>query len=399
MKILVVNAGSSSLKYQLFDMDTESVIVKGGVERIGIRGSVLHHKWAQGEKVIEQDMPNHKVAMQAVLDALVHPEYGAIHSMSEIDAVGHRVLHSGGDFDGSVLLDDEVLNICKKNAELGPLHMPANILGIEACREVMPHTPMALVFDTAFHATMPPHAYMYAVDYDDYKNYKVRKYGFHGTSHKYVSQEAIKYLGRGAAGTKIITAHLGGGSSLSAVMDGKCVDTSMGFTPLAGVPMGTRSGDIDPAVLEFLAAKKGYTVLDCINYLNKQCGVAGISGISSDFRDLTKAAAEGNERAQLALDMFAYAVKKYIGSYIAAMDGLDCLVFTAGIGENTWQVREMICDKMDCFGIALDAEKNRLKNDGAIHDITGEGSKVKVLVIPTNEELVIARETKELVEA
>ena len=227
----------------------------------------------------------------------------------------------------------------------------------------------------------------------------MRKYGFHGTSHKYVSQEAIKYLGRGAAGTKIITAHLGGGSSLSAVMDGKCVDTSMGFTPLAGVPMGTRSGDIDPAVLEFLAAKKGYTVLDCINYLNKQCGVAGISGISSDFRDLTKAAAEGNERAQLALDMFAYAVKKYIGSYIAAMDGLDCLVFTAGIGENTWQVREMICDKMDCFGIALDAEKNRLKNDGAIHDITGEGSKVKVLVIPTNEELVIARETKELVEA
>ena len=399
MKILVVNAGSSSLKYQLFDMDTESVIVKGGVERIGIRGSVLHHKWAQGEMVIEQDMPNHKVAMQAVLDALVHPEYGAIHSMSEIDAVGHRVLHSGGDFDGSVLLDDEVLKICKKNAELGPLHMPANILGIEACREVMPHTPMALVFDTAFHATMPPHAYMYAVDYDDYKNYKVRKYGFHGTSHKYVSQEAIKYLGRGAAGTKIITAHLGGGSSLSAVMDGKCVDTSMGFTPLAGVPMGTRSGDIDPAVLEFLAAKKGYTVLDCINYLNKQCGVAGISGISSDFRDLTKAAAEGNERAQLALDMFAYAVKKYIGSYIAAMDGLDCLVFTAGIGENTWQVREMICDKMDCFGIALDAEKNRLKNDGAIHDITGEGSKVKVLVIPTNEELVIARETKELVEA
>ena len=256
MKILVVNAGSSSLKYQLFDMDTESVIVKCGVERIGIRGSVLKHKTKDGEKVIEQDMPNHKVAMQLVLDALVHPEYGVIKSMSEIDAVGHRVLHSGGDFDRSVLLDDEVLAICKKNAELGPLHMPANILGIEACKEVMPDTPMGLVFDTAFHATMPPHAYMYAIDYNDYKDYKIRKYGFHGTSHKYVSQEAIKCLGGKAEGTKIITCHLGGGSSICAVKDGKCVDTSMGFTPLAGVPMGTRSGDIDPAVLEFLAAKK-----------------------------------------------------------------------------------------------------------------------------------------------
>ena len=316
--------------------------------------------------------------------------------MAEIDAVGHRVLHSGGDFDGSVLLNDEVLAICKKNAELGPLHMPANILGIEACREVMPDTPMALVFDTAFHATMPPHAYMYAIDYDDYKNYKIRKYGFHGTSHKYVSQEAIKYLGGRAEGTKIVTCHLGGGSSVSAVKDGKCADTSMGFTPLAGVPMGTRSGDIDPAVLEFLAAKKNYSMLDCINYLNKQCGVAGVSGVSSDFRDLTKAAAEGNERAQLALDLFAYGVKKYIGAYAAAMNGLDCLVFTAGIGENTWQVRKMICDDMDFFGIKIDEEKNERKNDGAIHEITGEGSKVRVLVIPTNEELVIARETKDL---
>ena len=396
MKILVVNAGSSSLKYQLFDMDTEKVIVKGGCERIGIRGSKLTHKTDKGETDIEQDMPNHKVAMQLVLQALVHPEYGVIKSMAEIDAVGHRVLHSGGDFDGSVLLNDEVLAICKKNAELGPLHMPANILGIEACREVMPDTPMALVFDTAFHATMPPHAYMYVIDYDDYKNYKIRKYGFHGTSHKYVSQEAIKYLGGRAEGTKIVTCHLGGGSSVSAVKDGKCADTSMGFTPLAGVPMGTRSGDIDPAVLEFLAAKKNYSMLDCINYLNKQCGVAGVSGVSSDFRDLTKAAAEGNERAQLALDLFAYGVKKYIGAYAAAMNGLDCLVFTAGIGENTWQVRKMICDDMDFFGIKIDEEKNERKNDGAIHEITGEGSKVRVLVIPTNEELVIARETKDL---
>ncbi len=399
MKILVVNAGSSSLKYQLFDMDTESVIVKGGVERIGIRGSVLRHKTEKGEKVIEQDMPNHKVAMQLVLNALVDPEYGVLRSMSEIDAVGHRVLHSGGDFDRSVLFSEEVLQVCKKNAELGPLHMPANILGMEACREVMPNTPMALVFDTAFHATMPARAYMYAIDYNDYKDYKIRKYGFHGTSHKYVSQEAVKYLAKPVEETKIVTCHLGGGSSISAVKGGKCVDTSMGFTPLAGVPMGTRSGDIDPAVLEYLAAKKHYTVLDCINYLNKQCGVAGISGVSSDFRDLTKAASEGNERAQLAIDIFVYGVKKYIGAYIAAMNGIDCLVFTAGIGENTWQIRKDICADMGYFGINIDEEKNQMKNDGKIHDITGKDAKVKVLVIPTNEELVIARETKELLEA
>ena len=367
MKILVVNAGSSSLKYQLIDMDTEIVIAKGGCERIGIRGSNLKHKTSKGETLIEKDMPNHKVAIQLVLEALVNPEYGAIKSMDEIDAVGHRVVHSGEDFNCSVLLNDEVMKKCRANIELAPLHMPANILGIEACKEAMPDKPMALVFDTAFHSTMPAYAYMYAIDYNDYKEYKVRRYGFHGTSHKYVSQEAIKYLGKKAEDTKIITCHLGGGSSISAVKGGKCVDTSMGFTPLAGVPMGTRSGDIDPAVLEYLAAKKHYTVLDCINYLNKQCGVAGISGVSSDFRDLTKAADEGNERAQLALDVFAYDVKKYIGSYIAAMDGLDCLVFTAGIGENTWLVREMICDKMDYFGIRIDKERNSKKNDGTIH--------------------------------
>ena len=398
MKILVVNAGSSSLKYQLIDMDTETVIAKGGCERIGIRGSNLKHKTSKGETLIEKDMPNHKVAIQLVLEALVNPEYGAIKSMDEIDAVGHRVVHSGEDFNCSVLLNDEVMKKCRANIELAPLHMPANILGIEACKEAMPDKPMALVFDTAFHSTMPAYAYMYAIDYNDYKEYKVRRYGFHGTSHKYVSQEAIKYLGKKAEDTKIITCHLGGGSSISAVKGGKCVDTSMGFTPLAGVPMGTRSGDIDPAVLEYLAAKKHYTVLDCINYLNKQCGVAGISGVSSDFRDLTKAADEGNERAQLALDVFAYDVKKYIGSYIAAMDGLDCLVFTAGIGENTWLVREMICDKMDYFGIRIDKERNSKKNDGTIHDISAADSKVKVLVIPINEELVIARETKELLE-
>ena len=398
MKILVANAGSSSLKYQLIDMDTEEVMAEGGCERIGIRGSSLKHKTAKGEKVIEQDMPNHKIAIQMVLDALVNKEYGAIRSMKEIDAVGHRLVHSAEDFNKSVLLTDEVLEICRRNAELAPLHQPANILGIEACKEVMPDTPMALVFDTAFHSTMPQYAYMYAIDYDDYKNYKIRKYGFHGTSHKYVSQEAIRYLGKKAEDTKIVTCHLGGGSSISAIMGGKSVDTSMGFTPLAGVPMGTRSGDIDPAVLEYLAAKKNYTLLDCNEYLNKKCGVAGVSGISSDFRDLTKAADEGNERAKLALDMFVYSCKKYIGSYVAAMDGLDCLVFTAGIGENTWQVRKGICDGLKFFGISIDDEKNMQKNDGAIHDISAKDSKVKVLVIPTNEELVIARETKELLE-
>lgn len=396
MKILVVNAGSSSLKYQLIDMDTEKVIAKGGCERIGIRGSKLTHKTDKGETDIEQDMPNHKVALKLVLDALVNKDYGAISSMNEIDAVGHRVVHSGEDFNKSVLLTDEVMEKCRANVELAPLHMPANILGIEACKEVMPHTPMALVFDTAFHSTMPQYAYMYAIDYDDYKDFKIRRYGFHGTSHKYVSQEAIKYLGKGAEGTKIVTCHLGGGSSISAVKDGKCVDTSMGFTPLAGVPMGTRSGDIDPAVLEYLAAKKNYSILDCVNYLNKNCGVAGVSGVSSDFRDLTKAAAEGNERAKLALDLFVYDVKKYIGSYTAAMNGLDCLVFTAGIGENTWQVRKAICDNMEFFGIKIDEKKNEQKNDGKIHEITAEGAKVRVLVIPTNEELVIARETKDL---
>ena len=261
MKILVVNAGSSSLKYQLIDMDTENVIAKGGCERIGIRGSNLKHKTAKGETLIEKDMPNHKVAIQLVLEALVNPEYGAIKSMDEIDAVGHRVVHSAEDFNCSVLLNDEVMKKCRINAELAPLHMPANILGIEACMEAMPGKPMGLVFDTAFHSTMPAYAYMYAIDYNDYKDFKIRKYGFHGTSHKYVSQEAIKYLGKKAEDTKIITCHLGGGSSISAVKGGKCVDTSMGFTPLAGVPMGTRSGDIDPAVLEYLAAKKHFTIL------------------------------------------------------------------------------------------------------------------------------------------
>ena len=399
MKILVVNAGSSSLKYQLIDMDKEGVIAKGNVERIGIPGSELTHKANGAVTVIEEDIPDHKAAIKLVLDSLVNPSYGVVGSMSEIDAVGHRMVHSGEDFNCSVLVTDEVMEKCRNNIELAPLHQPANILGVEACREVMPDTPMVLVFDTAFHSTMPAAAYMYAIDYNDYKNLKIRRYGFHGTSHKFVSQEAIRCLGAKGKGSRIVTCHLGGGSSISAVLDGKSVDTSMGFTPLAGIPMGTRSGDIDPAVLEYLAAKKGFTVSQCVTYLNKSGGVAGISGVSSDFRDLQKAADEGNERAALALDVFAYNVRKYIGAYAAAMGGLDCVVFTAGIGENTPRVRRSICEGLEFLGIKVDDEKNAAKNDGTIHDIGAADSKVRLLVIPTNEELVIARETKELTQA
>ena len=399
MKVLVVNAGSSSLKYQLIDMDTEGVIAKGGCERIGLPKSLLKHKTAKGEKLIEQDMPDHKVAIRLVLDALVNPEYGAISSMKEIDAVGHRLVHSAEDFNCSVLVTDEVMKKCKANIELAPLHQPANITGIEACMEVMPNTPMALVFDTAFHSTMPDYAYMYAIDYDDYKNYKIRRYGFHGTSHKFVSQEAAKYLNKKPEELKIITCHLGNGSSISAVKGGECVDTSMGLTPLCGVPMGTRSGDIDPSVVEYLSHKKNFSIEQAVDYLNKKCGVAGVSGVSSDFRDLIKAADEGNARARLALDVFNYQCKKYIGSYAAAMNGVDCIVFTAGIGENTTVVRSAICKDMDFLGIKIDEAKNNTKNDGTIRDITADGAKVKVLVIPTNEELVIARETKALVES
>lgn len=396
MKILVVNAGSSSLKYQLFDMDTESVIVKGGVERIGIRGSVLHHKWAQGEKVIEQDMPNHKVAMQAVLDALVHPEYGAIHSMSEIDAVGHRVLHSGGDFDGSVLLDDEVLKICKKNAELGPLHMPANILGIEACREVMPHTPMALVFDTAFHATMPPHAYMYAVDYDDYKNYKVRKYGFHGTSHKYVAQTGAKLAGLDFENSKIITCHIGNGASVTAVLNGKSFDTSMGFSPVDGLVMGTRCGNVDPSAVTFIGEKEGMSYAELNEMMNKKSGVLGLTDLSSDMRDIDRAYDEGNPRAILARDMHYGRIRRFVGEYAAEMGGVDMIVFTGGVGENSCEMRESVCTGLEFMGVEFDREANKGAR-GVNKILSTPGSRVKVAVIATDEELVIATDTYNLV--
>ena len=397
MKILVVNAGSSSLKYQLIDMDTEVAIAKGGCERIGIKGSNLKHKSLKGETIIEKDMPNHKVAVQIVLKALVDPDIGVISSMDEIGAVGHRVVHSGEDFNKSVILTEEVMKVCEKNAELAPLHMPANITGINACKEVMPNTPMVGVFDTAFHSTMPDYAYMYAIPYEDYQKYKIRRYGFHGVSHKYVANEAANYLNTDIKKMKIITCHLGNGSSITAVDGGNSIDTSMGFTPLEGLPMGTRCGNIDPEVIRFISQKKGLSLIEVLDYLNKKSGVAGISGVSSDFRDLEKASLEGNYRAQLALEVFTYQCKKYIGSYAAAMGGLDCLVFTAGIGENTISVRSDIVKGLEFLGINIDSAKNNTKNNGAIRDITAKGSKVKVLIVPTNEELVIARETKELV--
>ena len=396
MKILVINSGSSSLKYQLIDMETEEVIAKGNCERIGIDGSKLTHKASGKEIVVAQPMPDHNVAVQLVLKALTNKEAGVISSMKEIDAVGHRVVASGEAFKQTTLVSSETMAVMEEIKDLAPLHNPAAIVGVEACRAAMPETPMALVFDTAFHFTMPEYAYMYAVDYADYEKYKVRRYGAHGTSHKFVSREAAKYLGKKPEELKIITCHLGNGSSITAVNGGKCVDTSMGFTPLAGVPMGTRSGDIDYAAAEYIARKKGLDAAETLTYLNKKCGMLGVSGVSSDFRDLTAAKAAGNKRAALALDMFNYACKKYVGAYAAAMNGVDCLVFTAGVGENTPGVRKGICENMQYLGLEIDEEKNAEKNNGEIRDITGKNSKVKVLIIPTNEELVIARETMEL---
>ncbi len=396
MKVLVINSGSSSLKYQLIDMETENVIAKGTCERIGIDGSKLTHKAKGKETVIQQAMPNHNVAVALVLKALTDAETGVISSMEEIDAVGHRAVASGEVFKKPTLVTEDSIAKMEELADLAPLHNPPAIIGVKACKAAMPNTPMAFVFDTSFHFTMPDYAYMYGINYEDYEKYSVRRYGFHGTSHKFVSQEAAKYLNKKPEELKIVTCHLGNGSSITAIDGGKSVDTSMGFTPLAGVPMGTRSGDIDCAVVEYLAQKKGLTLPETLTYLNKQCGVAGISGVSSDFRDLTAARDAGNKRAALALDMFSYACKKYVGAYAAAMNGVDCIVFTAGVGENTPCVRAAICENMQYLGLEIDLEKNEEKNNGAIRDITGQNSKVKVLIIPTNEELVIARETVEL---
>ena len=360
MKILVINAGSSSLKYQLIDIETETVLAKGLCERIGIEGSKLNHTPNGGDKVvIENHMNDHSDAIKMVLDALVNSEYGVISDMSEISAVGHRVVHGGELFSKSVIINDELKDAVKECIPLAPLHNPANLIGIDACEKAMPGVPQVGVFDTAFHQTMPKEVYMYGLPYDLYTDYKIRRYGFHGTSHKYVSSKAAEILGKDIKDLKIITCHLGNGSSITAVENGKSVATSMGLTPLAGTVMGTRCGSIDPAIIKFIADQKDITLEEVDNILNKESGVYGISGVSSDFRDLDAAAKSGNERAQLALDMFVYSVRKYIGQYIVQMGGVDAIVFTAGVGENDGKMREAITKDLDFLGISIDTEKNK----------------------------------------
>ena len=397
MKILVINAGSSSLKYQLFDMENESIIAKGACERIGIDGHLKHTPLVGDKPKFDEDVafPTHAEAIAAVLEKLVSKEYGVVESMAEINAVGHRVLHGGQKFTASTLVDDKVKDAIRACFPLGPLHNPANLMGIEACEKAMPGVPQVAVFDTAFHQTMPASSYMYAIPYKYYEEYGVRRYGFHGTSHRYVSAEAIKVMGLQKEGSKIVTCHLGNGSSMAAVKDGKCFDTSMGLTPLEGVPMGTRCGSVDPAVVEFIANAEGISASETLTMLNKKSGVLAVSGVSSDFRDLDEAAAKGNERAKLALDMFNYNVRKYIGSYAAAMGGLDGIVFTAGIGENSIEVREEILKGLEFLGVKLDKEANNCR--GKVQKISTADSKVQVYVIPTNEELVIARDTEDIV--
>ena len=392
MNILVINAGSSSLKYQLLNPDTQEVLAKGLCERIGIDGKFTY-KPAGKDPIKDADvaMPTHSEAIQTVLHALVDEKSGVIGSMKEIDAVGHRVVHGGEKFAQSVLITDEVMAAIEECNPLAPLHNPANIIGIKACQELMPGTPMVAVFDTAFHQTMPPVAYTYALPYEYYEQDKVRRYGFHGTSHKYVSQRAAAMLGKPIEELKLISCHLGNGSSITAIDGGKSVDTSMGFTPLAGLPMGTRSGDLDAGILEYLMNKHGYNIDEMLNVLNKKSGVLGISGVSSDFRDLESAAPQGNQRAQLALDVFHYSVKKYIGAYAAAMGGVDAIIFTAGVGENGPDTRAEAVAGLEYMGVKLDPEKNNTR--GKEVDIATDDSKVRILVIPTNEELMIAMDT------
>lgn len=394
MKILVINAGSSSLKYQLIDMENESLLAKGLCERIGIDGR-LTHKPQNGKPVYEADVPfpTHKEAIEAVLEKLTSKDYGVVETMAEIGAVGHRVLHGGIEFTESCVVDDACEAAIKKCFPLGPLHNPANLMGIKACQAAMPGVPQVAVFDTSFGMSMTPEAYIYAIPYEYYENDSIRRYGFHGTSHRFVSARACEIMGK--KGTRVINCHLGNGSSVSASIDGKCVDTSMGLTPLEGLPMGTRSGNLDPAILQFIMNKYGYTADEMLNVLNKKSGVLGISGVGSDFRDLEKAAKEGNERAQLALDKFAYEVRKYIGSYAAAMGGVDIITFTAGVGENGPDMRENICKGLEFLGVHVDHEKNQVR--GKETDISAADSTVKVYVIPTNEELMIARDTLALV--
>lgn len=398
MKVLVINCGSSSLKYQVLDMDGENLLAKGLVERIGMDGSVITHtkignedKWKN-----EVPMPTHKEAIEQVLNAIVDPEHGVLKDMSELGAVGHRVVHGGEHYANSVLIDEEVLTHLDELSELAPLHNPANILGIRACQKLMPNTPMVAVFDTAFHQTMPAESYIYALPYEFYEKYGVRRYGFHGTSHKYVADRAAKMMNVSLDDMKLITCHLGNGASVSAIKRGKCIDTSMGFTPLEGLVMGTRCGDIDPSITTFISEKEHLSAEEMNEVMNKKSGVLGISGISSDFRDIEAAAEEGNERAQLALKVFAHKVRAYIGAFIAEMNGLDALVFTAGVGENDIAMRDIICNDLGNLGIKLDLVKNKIRGKEAI--ISRSDSPVTIMLIPTNEELMIARDTVDIVE-
>lgn len=396
MKVLVVNAGSSTLKYQLISMTNEDVIAKGGCDRITQDDSVLIHKTFDKRSIkIFKKMSNHKEALKLVLEALLDNDFGVIKSVDEIKGVGHRVVHSGEDFNKSVLVTDEVIKICEKNAELAPLHMPPSNDCIKACRSVMPDTPMVLTFDTSFHSTMPNYAFLYSIPYVDYEKYKIRKYGFHGTSHRYVSELAQRYLGKEDA--KIVTCHLGNGASMAAVNGGKSVDTTMGMTPLEGLTMGTRSGDIDPAVIKYLMTKKGISLDQAMDYLNKASGLLGLSGISNDNRDLEEAASKGNKRAQIALDIFDYKIKRYIGAFAAVMGGIDALVFTGGIGENSSYHRSHVVDGLEFLGIKIDNNKNEGGIISQINDISDPNATVKTLIIPTNEELVIARDAKEII--
>lgn len=397
MNILVINCGSSSCKFQLFNIDTGDVLAKGLCERIGIDGKLTYKPTGKDEYVSTEPMPDHKVAVKMVLDALVDKDHGVEADISEIAAVGHRVLHGGKYYSASVIVDDDVKRVVRECFPLGPLHNPANLIGIEACEAVLPEgTPQVAVFDTAFHQTMPPKAFMYALPYEYYEKYSIRRYGFHGTSHRYVSKRAADFLGKDLKDLKMVTCHLGNGSSFAAVKDGKCADTSMGLTPLAGICMGTRCGDIDPAIVPFIMEKEGLTASQMDTLMNKQSGVMGLSGVSSDFRDLAAASESGNEKATLALDMFEYQAKKIIGSYAAAMGGVDVIVFTAGIGENSDYIREAICDDMEFLGVELDKDINKGMRKEAI--ISKPSSKVTVVVIPTNEELAIAKETQALVQ-
>ena len=395
MNVLVINCGSSSLKYQLIDSETEAVLAKGLCERIGIDGRLVYQKAGNDKEITEASMPTHKEAIQMVLEALTNEKTGAIKSLDEVNAIGHRIVHGGEKFASSAIITDEMIKAVEECNDLAPLHNPANLIGIRVCSELMPNVPQVGVFDTAFHQTMPAKAYLYGLPIEYYKNYKVRRYGFHGNSPSFVSKRAVEFLGLDKDNSKVIVCHLGNGSSISAVQNGKCVDTTMGLTPLEGVVMGTRSGSIDPAIVEYIAKKENLDLAGVMNVLNKKSGLQGMSGVSSDMRDLRAAAAEGNEDAKNAIEVLCYGIAKYVGGYVAAMNGVDAIVFTAGIGENVGMIREKVCSYLGYLGVTIDAKANEAMGEEVV--ISGADSKVKVAVIPTNEELAICRDTVALV--